>query len=60
MKRRSFLKSGLAATSLVAAPSILKQAYAATPVTIHGLKSMSGAFASYGQFAEMGFRFRTH
>ncbi len=54
MKRRSFLKSGLAATSLLAAPSMLKPAFAAAPVTIHGLKSMSGAFASYGQFAEMG------
>ena len=54
MKRRSFLKSGLAATSLLAAPSVLKPAFAAAPVTIHGLKSMSGAFASYGQFAEMG------
>ena len=54
MKRRSFLKSGLAATSLLAAPAMLKPAFAAAPVTIHGLKSMSGAFASYGQFAEMG------
>ena len=54
MKRRSFLKSGLAATSLLAAPAVLKPAFAAAPVTIHGLKSMSGAFASYGQFAEMG------
>lgn len=54
MNRRSFLKSGLAATSLLAAPSLLRPAAAATPVTIHGLKSMSGAFASYGKFAEMG------
>ena len=54
MNRRSFLKSGIAATSLLAAPSLLRPAMAATPVTIHGLKSMSGAFASYGKFAEMG------
>lgn len=54
MNRRSFLKSGLAATSLVAAPSLITRAYAAAPVTIYGLKSMSGAFASYGRFAEMG------
>lgn len=55
LTRRSFLKSGLAATSLFAAPSILKSAHAATaPVTLYGLKSMSGAFASYGKFAEMG------
>ncbi|MBN2752698.1 MAG: ABC transporter substrate-binding protein [Rhodospirillaceae bacterium] len=54
MNRRSFLKTGLAATTMLAAPGVLKPAMAAAPVTIHGLKSMSGAFASYGQFAEMG------
>lgn len=55
LTRRSFLKGGLAATSLFAAPSILKSAHAATaPVTLYGLKSLSGSFASYGKFAEMG------
>ncbi|MEA4839273.1 MAG: ABC transporter substrate-binding protein [Rhodospirillaceae bacterium] len=54
LTRRSFLKSGLAATSLFAAPSILKSAHAAAPVTFYGLKSLSGSFASYGKFAEMG------
>ncbi|MEN2977447.1 ABC transporter substrate-binding protein [Tistrella sp. 25B02-3] len=55
MKRRTFLKTGLAAGSLLAAPAIIRsRAFAADPVTIHGVKSMSGGFASYGKFAEMG------
>jgi branched-chain amino acid transport system substrate-binding protein len=54
MDRRTFLKTGLATTSLMVAPVFLKHALAADPVTFYGTKSMSGAFASYGEFAEKG------
>jgi branched-chain amino acid transport system substrate-binding protein len=54
MDRRTFLGAGLAATSLFLAPPFLREGFAAQPVTIYGLKSMSGAYASYGEFAEKG------
>ncbi|MDR2123809.1 MAG: ABC transporter substrate-binding protein [Desulfovibrio sp.] len=54
MNRRTFLKTGLAAASLLTAPPLLRRALAADPVTFYGLKSMSGAYASYGEFAEKG------
>lgn len=56
MNRRTFLKSGLAASTLLAAPSLIRHARAAEPLTIYGVKSVSGAFASYGKFADMGSR----
>lgn len=53
--RRTLLKGGLAAGALLAAPAIIRRrALAAEAVTIHGVKSLSGAFASYGKFADMG------
>ncbi|MDR3176597.1 MAG: ABC transporter substrate-binding protein [Desulfovibrio sp.] len=57
MKRREFLATGLAATSFLLAPALLRGALAAErPVTFYGVKSMSGAFASYGEFADKGSR----
>lgn len=54
MQRRTFLKSSLAAATVLGLPASVRPAWAAEPVTIYGLKSMSGAFASYGKYAEMG------
>ena len=56
MNRRYFLKSGRAATSMMLMPSLISRSFAADPVTLYGLKSMSGPFASYGDFAEKGSR----
>jgi branched-chain amino acid transport system substrate-binding protein len=54
MNRRKFLGTGLAMTSFLLAPPFLRRGLAAQPVTFYGLKSMSGAYASYGEFAEKG------
>lgn len=54
MLRRTFLKSGIAAGALLAAPALIGRARAADGITLYGVKSMSGGFASYGKFAEMG------
>lgn len=55
MDRRTFLKASLAASSsLLAAPALVRNAWAADAVSLYGVKSMSGAFASYGKFANMG------
>ena len=56
MQRRTLLKAGLAAASALSLPLGIRQALAAEPFTFYGLKSMSGAFASYGKFADMGSR----
>ncbi|MGE8348267.1 ABC transporter substrate-binding protein [Pseudomonas helleri] len=56
MQRRTLLKAGLAAASALSLPLCIRQAFAAEPFTFYGLKSMSGAFASYGKFADMGSR----
>ncbi|WP_353231421.1 ABC transporter substrate-binding protein [Pseudomonas helleri] len=56
MQRRTLLKAGLAAASALSLPLGIRQAFAAEPLTFYGLKSMSGAFASYGKFADMGSR----
>ena len=56
MQRRTLLKAGLAAASALSLPLGIRQAFAAEPFTFYGLKSMSGAFASYGMFADMGSR----
>lgn len=56
MQRRTLLKAGLAAASALSLPLGIRQAFAAEPFTFYGLKSMSGAFASYGKFADMGSR----
>ena len=56
MQRRTLLKAGLAAASALSLPIGIRQAFAAEPFTFYGLKSMSGAFASYGKFADMGSR----
>jgi branched-chain amino acid transport system substrate-binding protein len=55
MQRRTFLKASLAASSLLAAPSLIRPARAADAgLTLYGVKPMSGAFANYGKYAEMG------
>ncbi|MEH6825438.1 MAG: ABC transporter substrate-binding protein [Motiliproteus sp.] len=54
MQRRTFLKASIAASSLLAVPSMIRQAQAAEPLSIYGVKSVSGTFASYGQYANMG------
>ncbi|MFP3515439.1 ABC transporter substrate-binding protein [Pseudomonas sp. SIMBA_077] len=56
MQRRTLLKAGLAAASALSLPLGIRHAFAAEPFTFYGLKSMSGAFASYGKFADMGSR----
>lgn len=56
MQRRTLLKAGLATASALSLPLGIRQAFAAQPFTFYGLKSMSGAFASYGKFADMGSR----
>ncbi|KQB51819.1 branched-chain amino acid ABC transporter substrate-binding protein [Pseudomonas endophytica] len=56
MQRRTLLKAGLVAASALSLPLGIRQAFAAQPFTFYGLKSMSGAFASYGKFADMGSR----
>jgi branched-chain amino acid transport system substrate-binding protein len=56
MNRRTFLQTGLAAASLLMAPPLLRRGPAAVPVTFYGLKSMSGAYAAFGEFAEKGSR----
>jgi branched-chain amino acid transport system substrate-binding protein len=56
MNRRTFLKTGLAATSLLTVPPLLRRVSASDPVTFYGLKSMSGAYAGFGKFAEKGSR----
>lgn len=55
MKRRTLLKGSLAAGAALALPAAgIRLARAADPVTIYGLKSLSGAYASFGKFANMG------
>lgn len=55
MKRRTLLKGSLAAGAALALPAAgIQLARAAEPVTIYGLKSLSGAYASFGKFANMG------
>jgi branched-chain amino acid transport system substrate-binding protein len=56
MQRRTLLKAGLVAGGLCSLPLAVRQAFAAEPFTFYGLKSMSGAFASYGKYADMGSR----
>ncbi|MBM3107944.1 ABC transporter substrate-binding protein [Pseudomonas sp. P66] len=56
MQRRTLLKAGLALGSLGCIPAGMRLAYAEEPITFYGLKSMSGAFASYGKYADMGSR----
>jgi branched-chain amino acid transport system substrate-binding protein len=48
MLRRTFLKSGIAAGALLAAPALIGRARAADGITLYGVKSMSGGFASFG------------
>ncbi|RQW62140.1 ABC transporter substrate-binding protein [Vibrio viridaestus] len=47
-----YLKTTLIALSLASVSTV--GAAADSPVTIYGVKSMSGGFASYGKFADMG------
>jgi branched-chain amino acid transport system substrate-binding protein len=54
MQRRTFLKASLAASSLLAAPSLIRSAWAGDALTLYGVKPMSGSFANYGKYAEMG------
>jgi len=54
MQRRNFLKASLAASSLLGGVSMFRYAQAAEPLTIYGIKSVSGTFASYGKYADMG------
>ncbi|MFT5722094.1 MAG: branched-chain amino acid transport system substrate-binding protein [Motiliproteus sp.] len=54
MQRRTFLKAGLAATTMLGSTSMIRQAQAAEPLSIYGVKSVSGTFASYGKYANMG------
>lgn len=55
MQRRTFLKASVAASSLLAAPALIRPARAADAgLTLYGVKPMSGAFANYGKYAEMG------
>ena len=56
MQRRTLLKASLAAASALSLPLGIRHAFASEPFTFYGLKSMSGAFASYGKFADMGSR----
>lgn len=55
MKRRTLLKGGLAAGAALALPMTgMRLARAASPVTIYGVKSLSGGGAAFGKFANMG------
>lgn len=55
MRRRTFLKGGLAASAALTLPlSGMRIASAADPVTIYGVKSLSGGGAGFGKFADMG------
>ncbi|MFQ6576533.1 ABC transporter substrate-binding protein [Pseudomonas sp. UM16] len=56
MQRRTLLKAGLALGGLGCIPAGMRLAYAEEPIIFYGLKSMSGAFASYGKYADMGSR----
>jgi len=56
MQRRTLLKAGLALGALGSLPLGAHRAFAEEPLTFYGLKSMSGAFASYGKYADMGSR----
>ncbi len=56
MQRRTLLKAGLAAAGALGLAPGIRQAFASEPFTFYGLKSMSGPFASYGKFADMGSR----
>ena len=56
MQRRTLLKASLTAAAALSLPLSVRSAFAAEPFTLYGLKSMSGAFASYGKFADMGSR----
>ncbi|BCQ62987.1 hypothetical protein PBOI14_47370 [Pseudomonas sp. Boi14] len=56
MQRRTLLKAGLAVSGALSLGLGVRNAFAAEPFTFYGLKSMSGAFASYGKFADMGSR----
>ncbi|MEL7553769.1 ABC transporter substrate-binding protein [Pseudomonas protegens] len=56
MQRRTLLKAGLAVSGALSLGLGARNAFAAEPFTFYGLKSMSGAFASYGKFADMGSR----
>ena len=56
MQRRTLLKASLTAAAALSLPLSVRSAFAAEPFTFYGLKSMSGAFASYGKFADMGSR----
>ncbi len=56
MQRRTLLKASLTAAVALSLPLSVRSAFAAEPFTFYGLKSMSGAFASYGKFADMGSR----
>ncbi|MEG0860526.1 MAG: ABC transporter substrate-binding protein [Pseudomonas sp.] len=56
MQRRTLLKAGLALGGLGCIPAGMRLACAEEPITFYGLKSMSGAFASYGKYADMGSR----
>ena len=53
MQRRTLLKASLTAAAALSLPLSVRGAFAAEPFTFYGLKSMSGAFASYGKFADM-------
>jgi branched-chain amino acid transport system substrate-binding protein len=54
MQRRTLLKASLTAAAALSLPLSVRSAFAAEPFTFYGLKSMSGAFASYCKFADMG------
>ncbi len=55
MKRRALLKGSLAAGAALTLPAAgMRLAWAAEPVAIYGLKSLSGAYSSFGKFANMG------
>lgn len=56
MQRRTLLKAGLALGALGSLPSGASRVFAEQPLTFYGLKSMSGPFASYGKYADMGSR----
>ena len=56
MQRRTLLKASLTVAGALSLPLGVRHAFAAEPFTFYGLKSMSGAFASYGKFADMGSR----
>ena len=55
MKRRTFLKSSMAAGATLALPMYgIRDSRAADPVTIYGVKSLSGSGAAFGKLANMG------